>query len=340
MEVALGLTYDQRVLVQHGLTSLGEDIGLADGVFGRRTRAGIRSYQEKKGLPETGHLTAELCDALVALGGAHAKEREQEEAARRERDRKKPGHRFRECGDCPEMVVVPPGSYEMGSPSHEDGRGADEGPVHRVSIAEPFAVGVNEVTFREWDACRRGGGCSHSPGDRGWGRGDRPVIKVSWEDAKEYVRWLSRETGEEYRLLSESEWEYAARAGTTGPFHFGSTISPEEANYDGNYTYGSGRKGRYRSRTVPVGSFPSNAFGLHDVHGNVAEWVEDCWHDGYRGAPSDGRAWTTGGDCARRVLRGGSWFDTPRFLRSAFRLRNVSGLRYNFVGFRIARTLD
>ena len=195
---------------------------------------------------------------------------------------------------------------------------------------------LHEVTFREWDACRRDGGCSHTVGDRGWGRGDRPVIDVSWHDAKEYTRWLSRKTGAEYRLLSESEWEYAVRAGTTGPFHFGSTISPEE----GNYTYGSGRKGRYWRRKEPVGSFPPNAFGLHDVHGNVREWVEDCWHDRYRGAPSDGDAWTRGGDCGKRVLRGGAWVDDPRSLRSAIRYSFTTGNRYFYAGFRVARTLD
>ena len=340
MESGLGLTYEERVLVQHGLASLGEDVGGADGVFGLRTRDAIRAYQAEKGLPETGHLTAELRDALVALGGAHAKERREEAAAKREREGRKPGRKFRDCEDCPELVVVPGGSYEMGSPPGEEGRHDDEGPQHRVRISEPFAVGVYKVTFREWDACRRAGGCSHDPDDRGWGRGERPVIDVSWEDAKEYVHWLLGETGEEYRLLSESEWEYVARAGTRGPFHFGSTISPEQANYNGNYTYGSGGKGRYRARTVPVGSFPSNAFGLHDVHGNVWDWVEDCWHESYQGAPSDGSAWTSGGDCGHRVLRGGSWSNIPRSLRSAARRRSTTGDRNNNIGFRVARTLD
>ena len=340
VEAGLGLTFEQRTLVQHGLTSLGEDVGRADGVFGRRTRAGIRSFQKKKGLPETGHLTAELRDALVAHGEAHAKERQHEAAAKRERDRRKPGRKFRDCNDCPEMVVVPAGSFEMGSPSSEEGRSVDEGPKHRVSMAKPFAVGVHEVTFREWDACRRAGGCSHDPGDRGWGRGERPAINVSWNDAKEYVRWLSRTTGADYRLPSESEWEYAARGGTTTPFHFGSTISPEQANYDGNYTYGSGRKGRYRKHTVPVGWFPENAFGLHDVHGNVREWVEDCWHRDYRGAPSDGRAWIRDGGCSYRVLRGGSWGNGPRLLRSAYRSGYGARVRNNINGFRVARTLD
>ena len=377
-EKALGLTFAERVMVQHGLASLGEDVGRADGVFGRRTRGGVRRYQKAKGLAETGYLTAELRDALVAHGEAHAAKLE-EEASRRADDaafaeakglntpesyrsyldrggrheaearellaasskpRWEVGERFRDCADCPELVVVPPGSYEMGSPSWEEGRDDDEGPVHQVTIRAPFAVGVYEVTFREWDACRGAGGCAHDPGDRGWGRGDRPVINVSWNDAKEYVRWLSRTTGKEYRLLSESEWEYVARSGTTGPFHFGATISAERANYDGRYVYGSGRKGRYRGRTVPVGTFPSNGFGLHDGHGNAWEWLEDCWHGGYRGAPSDGSAWTTGGDCGARVMRGGSWYAVPENLRSANRSRLEAGSRNGNLGFRVARALD
>ena len=182
--------------------------------------------------------------------------------------------------------------------------------MHRVRIAEPFAVGVYEVNgaFAEWDACVSDGGCGgYRPDDEGSGRGRRPVVNVNWKDAQSYVRWLSRKTGKRYRLLSESEWEYVARAGTSGPFHYGKTLSTVQANYDGRYTYGSGRKGEYRRGTVPVGSFPANAFGLHDVHGNVREWVDDCWHGDYRGAPADGSAWTSGGECSRRVLRGGSW---------------------------------
>ena len=241
------------------------------------------------------------------------------------------GEVFRDCDGtwCPEMVVVPAGSFMMGSPSGEQGRDADEGPVHRVRISEPFAVGVYEVTFEEWEACRRGGGCSHNPDDKGWGRGRRPVINVSWQDAQAYVRWLSRVTGKAYRLLSESEWEYVARAGTTGPFHFGSTITTEQANY--------GSRG---GRTAPVGSFPANAFGLHDVHGNVMERVEDCWHASYRGAPGDGSAWTRGGNCDARVLRGGSWYYGAQYLRSANRYELTAANRFSFAGFRVARTLD
>ena len=234
------------------------------------------------------------------------------------------GEKFRDCPECPEMVVVREGRFRMGSTAGDD----DERPVHEVTIARQFAVGVHEVTFAEWDACVSDGGCGgYRPDDVGWGRGERPAINVSWNDAKAYVRWLSGRTGEAYRLLSESEWEYVARAGTTGPYHFGLSLSSSQANYGNN-----------RGETVPVGSYPANAFGLHDVHGNVWEWVEDCWNDSYHGAPSDGSAWESG-ECGRRVLRGGSWSLIPGFLRSAYRNWLTSGLRDVYYGFRVARTL-
>ena len=280
--------------------------------------------------------------AVVALlEGKTWAQVEEAERKRKEFDRLWPaGKKFRECSGCPEMVVIPGGSYMMGSPSGEEGRSKGEGPLHEVRIPRRFAVGKYEVTFAEWDACVAGGGCGgYRPDDRGWGRGARPVVNVSWEDAKSYVEWLTRKTGKRYRLLSESEWEYVARAGTTGPFHFGGTISTDLANYRGSFTYGSGREGVYREKTVSVGSFPANDFGLHDVHGNVWEWVEDCWHGDYRGAPADGSAWTTGGGCGTRVLRGGSWFNIPGDLRSAYRLGFTAGDRLYDDGFRIAQTL-
>ena len=250
-----------------------------------------------------------------------------------------PGDEFRDCVQCPEMVVVPAGTFNMGSNQSENTEWRyREGPVHQVTISLPFAVGKYEVTFSEWDACVAAGGCGgYRPDDEGWGRGNRPVINVSWEHANAFVRWLSSETGKQYRLLSESEWEYAARAGTTGPFHFGSTISTDEANYNGDI-YGNGQ-GVSRQRTVAVGSFPSNNFGLHDMHGNVMEWVEDCWHSDYSGAPTDGIAWTSGGHCRSRVLRGGSWVFTPWVLRVAFREWFGAGSWTRQFGFRVARTL-
>jgi formylglycine-generating enzyme required for sulfatase activity len=243
------------------------------------------------------------------------------------------GEVFKDCDECPEMVVVPAGTFQMGS---NDGHN-DEKPVHRVTIPRPFAVGKYEVTFSEWDACVAARGCSRKPGDSGWGRGRRPAINVDWDDAQEYVKWLSRRTRKSYRLLSEAEWEFAARAGTTTPFHFGATITPKQANYDGNYTYNGGPKGVYRQKTVPVGQFPANAFGLHDVHGNVWEWTQDCTNGSYSGAPSDGTAWTSG-DCSRRVLRGGSWNFDPRGVRSAIRSRSRASSRNYGFGFRISRT--
>ena len=346
-EEGLGLSSAQRVLVQKGLGLLGYAVGRADGVFGERTRGGIVEYQKGKGLEETGYLTKEQAEGLKALGEEAEAEAERKEAEARaareraeaERKKREAGHRFRDCVGCPELVVVAPGSYRMGSPSGEAGRGDAEGPVHRVSIGEALAVGVYEVTFEEWDACARDGGCGgYRPDDEGWGRGRRPVINVSWEDAQAYVSWLRRKTGKGYRLLSESEWEYVARAGTETAFHTGETISTEQANYDGNHVYGRGRKGSYRRKTVEVGSFGANGFGLHDVHGNVREWVEDCWNGSYRGAPRDGSAWTRG-DCGARVLRGGSWFNYPWGLRSAYRDWVTTVSRLNGIGFRIVRTL-
>ena len=264
-------------------------------------------------------------------GGRHVEEARRllEEAEELERLAGEVGKVFRDCPECPELVVVPAGSYRMGS---EWGDG-DEKPVHDVRIDYPLAVGVFEVTFGEWEACVSGGGCGgYRPGDRGWGRGPRPVINVSWEDAQGYVRWLSRKTGEEYRLLSESEWEYVTRAGTRTRYWWGDEIGRNRANCDGCGSRWDGRQ------TAPVGSFSANAFGLHDVHGNVWEWVEDCWNKSYAGAPLDGSAWESG-ECGKRVLRGGSWDFIPGFLRSAFRFGLTSGYRVNYDGFRVARTL-
>jgi formylglycine-generating enzyme required for sulfatase activity len=211
-----------------------------------------------------------------------------------------------------------------------------------VTIPAPFAIGRYAVTFAEWDAFVAAGGGSYRPEDKGWGRGDRPVINVSWDDIQAYLEWLRQMTGKDYRLPSEAEWEYAARAGTVTPFWWGSSISTQQANYDGNRTFGGGKTGEYRQKTLPVKSFDPNPWGLYQVHGNVLEWCADGWHDSYAAKPEDlkanGGPWIGGGSGAR-VLRGGSWLYDPQYLRSANRSRNDPGLRFNFLGFRVARTL-
>jgi formylglycine-generating enzyme required for sulfatase activity len=252
----------------------------------------------------------------------------------------KPGQAFRECAkDCPEMVVVPAGEFIMGSPPTEVGRMPDEGPQHRVVIARPFAVSKYDVTFVDWDACVSVGGCPREgrAGDVDWGRDTRPVIYVSWEDARQYVAWLSRMTGKPYRLLSDAEFEYAARAGTQTAYPWGDDIGKNNANCDGCGSQWSGGSA-VTWQTAPVGSFPANRFGLYDMVGNVWKWLEDCYHPDYNGAPADGSAWP-GGDCSARMVRGGSWGSDPRVVRSAFRDR-VSIFDRNYtIGFRVGRAL-
>ena len=244
------------------------------------------------------------------------------------------GQTFTDCQGCPEMVVIPAGKFLMGSPEHEQGRAAHEAPVHQVVIARPFALGKFEVTFAQWMRCVQENGCDRRPKDEGWGSGAVPVTGVSWSDAQQYTLWLSAKTGEDYRLPSEAEWEYAARAGTASRYWWGDEIGRNNANC---MLCGS----RWdRKQAAPVGSFRANPFGLHDVHGNVWEWQDDCWHAGYAGAPRNGLSWTSGEQCSSRVLRGGSWRDHNRHLRSAERLRYFLGSRFNFVGFRVAKTLE
>jgi formylglycine-generating enzyme required for sulfatase activity len=243
-----------------------------------------------------------------------------------------PGSAFKECATgCPTMIVVPPGKFMMGSPESEKDHSRDEGPQHEVTIAKPFAVGRTVVTFSEWDVCAAAGACPKAP-DSGFGGGDRPVINVSWDDAQQYAAWLSRISGKTYRLLTEAEWEYAARAASETRFSFGD----DEMLLDQYAWYNRNSDGK----TQPVGKKAANAFGLHDVHGNVFEWVEDLWHEDYQGAPMDGSVWEKDGDKVQCVARGGSWVSAPKFLRSASRGMAFSNQRSSILGFRLARTLN
>jgi|HubBroStandDraft_5_1064220.scaffolds.fasta_scaffold15765_2 formylglycine-generating enzyme required for sulfatase activity len=250
------------------------------------------------------------------------------------------GNSFKECAqDCPEMIVVPAGAFTMGSPPGEKGSSNFEHPQHTVVITKPFAVSKFELTFADWDACVTGGGCNgYKPDDQPWGRGQQPVINVNWNDAQAYVAWLSAVTGKTYRLLSEAEYEYAARAGTTTAYPWGDEINRNGAamaNCDG-----CGSKWDAQ-QTAPVGSFAPNKFGLYDVVGNVWAWTEDCVHNNYNDAPTDGSAWlgANGGDCGSHRLRGGSWNFSSGYLRTAFRGGHTTVTRDAYCGFRVARML-
>ena len=260
-----------------------------------------------------------LAVVAVALGAyAYMDHAEQARAAREHEKR-----HFRDCEQCPLMARLPAGSFMMGSQKYAE---HGEGPVHRVDVAE-FAAGVHEVTFAEWDACVAAGGCdAYRPEDEGWGRGRRPVIHVSWDNARAYADWLSTTTGHRYRLLSESEWEYAARAGTTTPYYVDVKVPHRtDLHYGGH-------------QTLEVGTLGANPWGLHDVAGNVWEWVQDCWHEDYDGAPATGAAWENGA-CDERILRGGSWNSRIWNLRSSRRMMRAAADRSNLIGFRVARTL-
>ena len=234
---------------------------------------------------------------------------------------------FRDCATCPEMIAVPAGEFMMGSPEREKGRENSEGPQHQVTIPKPFAVGKYPVTVGQFvkfvQETSYYKGCYSNPKSGSWRNAysnqsnNHPVVCISWYDALAYVDWLSIKTNENYRLLTEAEWEYVARAGTNTAYHFGDTFSHEQANYDS-------------ASTVPVGKYPANAFGLHDMNGNVWEWVEDCWHSNYTGAPVDGSAWLDESG-EKRVLRGGI-----ELLRLARRGVDFAANQDNINGFRVA----
>ena len=334
-------------------------------IRGPQGKTAVDAARARYGDPAAAREKGEVPAILALLEGKTLAEVARERAKAEEEERKRtakfkrlvdhwrdtPWLFERDCPECPEMVLVPAGSFTMGSPASEEGRYDNEGPVHRVRIPEPFAVGKYEVTRGEFarfvsatghdtgSSCwtREGGKWKNRSGwswrSPGYSQTERdPAVCVSWEDARSYARWLSGKTGKEYRLLSESEWEYAARAGTTTRYYWGNAIGRNRANCNGCGSRWD------NEQTAPVGSFAANGFGLHDMHGNVWEWVEDCWNDDYAGAPSDGSAWESG-NCARRVLRGGSWSGDPRYLRAANRGRSDTGFRSGSLGFRVARTL-
>ena len=246
---------------------------------------------------------------------------------------------FTECAaNCPEMVVIPAGSFAMGLPEGANDYDWTEGPQHNVTIGKPFAVSKVELTFADWDACTNYGDCPQIS-NSGFGRGQQPVVGITWDEAQRYAAWLSRMTGKSYRLLTEAEYEYAARAGMQTAYPWGDDIG--QGNEDCN-----GCKAQLNNKPLdniqpaPVASFAPNQFGLYDMVGNVWEWTQDCWHYNYDGAPVDGSAWTDGGDCSKHVDRGGSYVSSPDNIRSASRWGYPADGRFDSVSFRLARTLE
>lgn len=234
-----------------------------------------------------------------------------------------------DCRRCPEMVVVPAGTFLMGGgtlePGRQDWQKDAESPRTRIAVDQPFATGLAAVSFNEWEACVADGGCDVIPPDNGWGRGELPVINVTFHEAMKYVSWLSRKTGKYYRLLSEAEREYIARAGTTTPFWFGPIASPKHANY-------------LWDRTMPVKELTPNPWGVFHVHGNINEWTADCWNPSHQGNGQNAAPRATG-QCHRRVVKGGSWFNVPGLIRSASRTGLNADTRYQTVGLRVARSI-
>jgi formylglycine-generating enzyme required for sulfatase activity len=296
----------------------------------------IAAWQKEQGAPETGYLTApQLTQWQQQAAPALAKY--DEEQKRRETETPvaaAPGNR--DCAQCPEMVRIRPGSFMMGSNPGDQEHEADEAPQHRVTISQAFSLGKYEVTRGEFAAFVQASG-HQAQGDwrnAGFAQTDRdPVVNVSWDDARAYAAWLGKTTGKTYRLPTEAEWEYAARAGTTTTRYWGDSRQ-DACRYANADDAAFGCTDGFRN-TAPAGRFQPNAFGLYDMLGNVWEWTADCWVADYNGAPANGEA-RTGGDCARRTVRGGSWGSSPGDVRSAGRTRGPPGVRH-FGGFRVAR---
>lgn len=368
LEGQLDLERAERILVQRGLATLDYSAGVADGLFGPATRKAIRAWQTAKEFAATGYLTREQADALIAQGReaaaaaerqrraegqrrAEAERKRQEEEARRqaaEAERQRQAQEAAERAKAEqqartaakrqefpreftnsvgiEFVLIEPGTFQMGSPATEPGWDDSEGPVHTVTISKPFYLGKYEVTQEQWQVVMGDNPSYFS--DCGT---TCPVESVSWEDVQGFIEELNlREGVQLYRLPTEAEWEYAARGGTQTAYSFGAGA--------GRLRFYGWYGGNSERRTHPVGEKRPNAFGLYDIHGNVWEWVRDCWNENYAGAPSDGRAWESG-DCSLRVLRGGSAGSYPRGLRSADRELNSADGRRGGRGFRLARSL-
>ena len=348
---AQALTLEEGALVQHALASLGFDPGPVDGDIGPKTRKALKSWQKAKGYPVTGKLSAAQLTVLSAVGRkaqAKAKARQDAEAARRaeearkaerarriaaaeaearrkrEQEERRRAEERRTAELFPEMVRIEGGCFRMGSPESETGRDNDER-RHQLCV-KAFSIGKYEVTFAEYDRFAEATGRSR-PDDEGWGRERRPVINVSWYEATAYARWLSGETGRQYRLAKEAEWEYAARAGTETSYPWGNSVGRDRANCDGCGSRWD------NTQTAPVGSFEANAWGLHDTVGNVREWTCSEYDEGYGGAEQR----CASGSAGRRVIRGGSWSNIPRWVRSAHRFRVVTGYRFYILGFRLAQ---
>ncbi len=343
--------YDACLALNPNFPDVQHNRDVAQGVWDEKRRQEARRREEEKRLEEEKRREAELKQREEELKRREAELKRQEEEKRQEEAKTRftfdvitVDNRGKQTSKVPkqaqyyrqdlgngvfiDMVAIPEGKFQMGTPDSEPNRQSNESPQHQVTVPS-FYLAKYPITQAQYKAIMAQNP-SHFQGS------DLPVEMVSWNNAVEFCQKLAQNTKQAYRLPSEAEWEYACRAGTTTPFHFGDTITTDLANYNGDYTYGNGPKGEFRQKTTPVGSFPPNAWGLYDMHGNVWEWCQDVWHGNYDNAPTDGTAWETGGNPNIRVLRGGSWGNFPRNCRSGQRRGNDWGDRYYNYGFRVA----